>query len=103
MKTLEEASEKIRDCIALDGYELSLTKDFKDSLFIALEALEKATPEFVNYVSDGEADGYPVYDFAYCPNCDHLFEDGDQIWESNYCPYCGKALKWWEDIENDDA
>ena len=40
-KTREEAAEKIRDCIALDGYELALTKDFKESLFMALEALEQ--------------------------------------------------------------
>ena len=39
--TDEEAAEKIRDCIALDGYELALTKDFKESLFMALGALEQ--------------------------------------------------------------
>ncbi len=64
------------------------------------EMRRKPEPRLVNYESDGDADGYPVYDYARCPNCDHWFEDSDDSWEANYCPYCGQALEW--EVNADD-
>ena len=55
---------------------------------------EKDTPRLVVYSGDGYANGYMVYDFANCPNCEYEFEDGDDNWEAQYCPDCGQALKW---------
>ncbi|MBQ8926092.1 MAG: hypothetical protein IJ051_07545 [Clostridia bacterium] len=47
-----------------------------------------------NYVADGYADGVPCYDTAYCPTCEHEFEEGVNDWESAYCPDCGQKLDW---------
>lgn len=58
---------------------------------------EKDTPKLVIYSGDGYADGYIVYDFANCPNCDYEFEDGDDNWNSSYCCRCGQRLKWEEE------
>ena len=55
---------------------------------------EKETPMKVRYESDGDADGSPVYDMAYCPKCGREFEDGWDSWESGYCPECGQRLAW---------
>ena len=58
---------------------------------------EKNTPVDVIYSGDGYADGYMVYDFANCPNCDYEFEDGDDNWNAPYCCRCGQRLKWEEE------
>lgn len=46
----------------------------------------------LNYISDGYADGYPVYDTAECPSCGHIFDTLDEHYK--YCPYCGQKLAW---------
>ena len=48
----------------------------------------------VIYESDGDADGFPVYDMARCPNCDTLIMDDEANWGEPYCMKCGQALKW---------
>ena len=67
----------------------------------AVKALEKSTPKLVNYEGDGYADGQMVYDFAHCPNCDYLFEEGYGNWEEPYCMKCGQALDW--EVKADDS
>ena len=57
--------------------------------------IERMLPKSVIYESDGDADGYPVYDMAECPACPQLFEDGDDTWKyAQYCPRCGQRLSW---------
>ena len=58
-----------------------------------------APPRKVRYDYDGFSDGLPVYDMAYCPNCDYAYEDGDKDWKLPFCPYCGQALRWEGDDE----
>lgn len=58
---------------------------------------DKNEPKLVIYSGDGYADGYMVYDFANCPNCDYEFEDGDDNWNAPYCCRCGQRLKWEEE------
>ena len=49
-------------------------------------------PKKINYEYDGYADGYPVYDIAYCPNCGRYFDvDGEHF---KNCPDCTQALDW---------
>ena len=55
---------------------------------------ERDKAKLVRYEGDGYADGYPVYDMAYCPECNYEFEEGCETWECNYCPDCGQRLKW---------
>ena len=55
---------------------------------------EKDTPQLVIYSGDGYADGYLVYDYAKCPNCDREFEEDRDEWEMPFCCACGQALKW---------
>lgn len=58
------------------------------------ETLKNPPSKQVNYESDGYADGVPVYDVAFCPNCEWQFDDGLDTWKSNYCPNCGQKLDW---------
>lgn len=61
------------------------------------ELKEYRIPKMVIYEGDGYADGEMVYDYAYCPNCNHEFEDGNENWEdASFCPNCGQALRWEE-------
>lgn len=48
----------------------------------------------VIYDYDGYADGNPVYDIAYCPECDYEFDEGKAPWGEPYCPHCGQMLDW---------
>lgn len=55
---------------------------------------EKAEPRMVRYEGDGYADGEMVYDYAFCPNCDHETEVDSENWGSLFCPECGQRLRW---------
>lgn len=59
---------------------------------LAIQALEKQMPKKLDYEADGYgANGELLYDTAYCPNCNRLFEvyyDNDK----EFCPNCGQAL-----------
>ncbi len=57
-------------------------------------ALDHYTPKSVRYEYDGFYDGKPVYDRAYCMQCDYEFEADDSVWGCDYCPNCGQALGW---------
>ena len=48
-------------------------------------------PKKPNLVSDGYADGYPMWD-AFCPKCGCGLEDSDA-----FCPDCGQMIDWSED------
>ena len=58
-------------------------------------------PADLNYESDGDADGFPVYDIAQCPNCEYEFEEGCVPWGAPFCPNCGQPLKWEEEGEGE--
>ena len=78
----------------------------KEALSVAIEALEqepiidklkeKDEPKAVRYEGDGYADGAMVYDMAFCPNCEHEFEEDSENWECDFCPNCGQKLRWEE-------
>lgn len=57
---------------------------------------EKDEPKAVRYEGDGYADGAMVYDMAFCPNCEHEFEEDSENWECDFCPNCGQKLRWEE-------
>lgn len=48
----------------------------------------------VRYEGDGYADGEMVYDTAFCPSCEHEFEEDSENWECEFCPNCGQRLRW---------
>lgn len=64
------------------------------------KALEKQIPKRPYYEGDGYADGVLVYDTAFCPVCNHEFEEGINEWGSDYCQDCGQALDWSEESED---
>lgn len=55
---------------------------------------EKDEAKAVRYEGDGYADGAMVYDMAFCPNCEHEFEEDSENWECDFCPNCGQRLRW---------
>lgn len=55
---------------------------------------EKDEAKAVRYEGDGYADGEMVYDMAFCPNCEHEFEEDSENWECDFCPNCGQKLRW---------
>lgn len=65
------------------------------------ELKEQNNSQLVIYESDGDADGFPVYDMARCPNCDTLIMDDEANWGEPYCMKCGQALKWEVEHEQD--
>lgn len=59
------------------------------------ESVERRTPAKPIYESDGDADGYPVYDTWICPHCETRYEvDYDDY---KCCPECGQAINWSEE------
>lgn len=58
---------------------------------------EKDEAKAVRYEGDGYADGAMVYDMAFCPNCEHEFEEDSENWECDFCPNCGQRLRWKND------
>lgn len=103
----EVASEKgyeYQECVAVNDMESAeecgrcgeryeqLTEWLKE-----LKSLkEKDEAKAVCYEGDGYADGAMVYDTAFCPNCEHEFEEDSENWECEFCPNCGQRLRWKE-------
>lgn len=54
-----------------------------------IEARKKRSPSEPYAQSDGDADGYPVWDY-YCPDCNRFFDEE----RPEYCPDCGKKIDW---------
>lgn len=67
-----------------------------DISMLCKDTLEVLEPKQVIYEGDGYADGEMVYDYAYCPNCNHETEEDSENWGSSFCPECGQALDWGE-------
>lgn len=57
-----------------------------------VEGLPSAEPKKGHWIgiSDGYADGYPVYDEWECSCCGVIEEDEEPTW--NYCPNCGAKM-----------
>lgn len=62
-----------------------------ESIVTAIMALEKQVQEKPYVESDGDADGYPVWDY-YCPSCNEYFDE----YQPKYCWKCGQAIDWSE-------
>ena len=98
----EEAREELKKLDDWIDSTPSLLEDWiktSNALEMASQALKLQHPKLVIYESDGDFDGVPVYDMAYCPNCDTLIMDDEANWEEPYCMKCGQALKWEVDAE----
>ena len=74
-----DSNNAIKDNIALD---------------MAISALEKQIEKPVEVYSDGDADGYPVWE-EHCPSCGYDF-DGTT---PNFCQDCGQRLLFEEESE----
>lgn len=104
--TLEEAIKYHEDAVLKlsekqrDGYYGRLCAKKHRQLAEWLKELkqlkEKDEPKMVRYEGDGYAGGEMVYDYAYCPNCDHETEADSENWGSVFCPECGQRLRWKE-------
>lgn len=81
------------------GGECSICEGVCELLEPIQDLVDKATPLTVNYISYGDADGYPVYDTIQCPTCTETFEIEEvDIKQYKYCPYCGQH---WDNIKLD--
>ena len=90
----EKALEIANDC--LDNRKI-IQEAFQYSfLYTIQEALEKQIPIKVEYISNEDADGYPVWIENSCPVCKTEL-DGCNYY--NYCPYCGQAIDWSDEEE----
>lgn len=80
-----EAVEAIKSNMPTCGYEM-----LRESLDMAIIALEKQIPKTPDYEGDGYADGKLVYDTWSCPCCGKRYEvDNDDY---DFCPNCGQAI-----------
>lgn len=92
--TDKEALKIVNECIE-EGKIVQEAFQFS-FLYTVKEALEKQIPKKIEYVSDGDADGYPVWEDR-CQVCEAEL-DGCNYY--NHCPYCGQAIDWSE-VENE--
>ena len=82
---------------------LDLLKNLNLPYKILQELIELRNPKRLHYEGDGFADGLPVLDIAYCPNCGRRFEvDYDEKFKN--CPDCTQALDWTMEVleENEE-
>lgn len=69
--------------------------EFYESVKVAIEAMEKATPKKPTLEGDGYApDGTFVWDEWLCPHCSSRYELDYE--DHDYCPNCGQAIDWSE-------
>ena len=95
LSLMNDVSSKVKSKYGKATFEIVTAGEKSPQGKYVLYALSKQVPVVPEYVSDGYApDGSEVYDTAYCPVCEHEFEEGVNDWESNYCPDCGQALDW---------
>lgn len=97
--TPQEAIQRIQQHNEIHRRKEHFAVHITKALQMAVAALEKQIPQKPILEGDGYADGNPVYDIAYCPVCNHDFEEGINDWGSAYCPDCGQALDWEETNE----
>lgn len=70
-------------------------KDRDDKDIDLIESIvKKEIPQKPDFVSDGYAYGYPIYDKWICPSCGTIYD----IYSSDYdyCPNCGQRIDWGE-------
>lgn len=79
--------------LAKNSIEYGKARDDKDINLIA-KIVEKEIPKKPDFVSDGHAYGYPIYDTWICPSCGTIYD----IYSSDYdyCPNCGQRIDWEE-------
>lgn len=86
IKTPVEAIETIKSNMPTSGYQM-----LRESLGMAIEALEKQIPKKPDYEGDGYDDnGELIYDTWICPNCGEKYEVYYDDYE--HCPNCGQAI-----------
>ena len=86
---IEKFAKKLAEKALAEEYRGKKIREWID------EIVRRTTPHPVIFECTGYADGAPVYDKAFCPVCDHVFEDGyDDAWGDPYCSHCGTALDW---------
>lgn len=93
-----KAFNDILDNTDYSDYSNNTQNIVNEAYYTIQELIDKQTPLTVNYIADGYADGYPVYDTAICPNCTRIFEVFDEE-HYKYCPTCGQHLNWSEESE----
>lgn len=99
MNKYKKAFNNILDNTDYSDYSNNTQNIVNEAVTIIQELVDKQTLLTVNYITDGYADGYPVYDTATCPNCTRVFEiDYEEHYK--YCPSCGQHLNW--NTENKD-
>lgn len=64
-----------------------------EPIVMAIDTLEKQIPKKIEYISDGDADGSPVWEDR-CPVCEAELDGCNYL---AYCPYCGQAIDWNDD------
>lgn len=79
--------------LAKNSIEYGKARDDHDIDLIA-SIVEKEIPKRPDFVSDGHAYGYPIYDTWICPSCGTIYD----IYSSDYdyCPNCGQRIYWEE-------
>lgn len=95
MNKYQEALDNAINDIEYKHYDfgVDVPKERLDEIKLLQKLVDKEKPRYVNYEYDGYADGCPVCDTAYCPECGRYF-DLDCEEKCNYCPDCGQRLNW---------
>lgn len=83
------------------GYKTNPTFDQAADHLLANGVVVREKGEWIGE-ADGYADGEPVYDVWYCPECNHCIDDGtdDPALLPNFCPNCGADMRGAENDGN---
>ena len=92
--TNEEAISDFKNLYGDGSCEYVMSPLKIKAIEMAIIALEKQIPKPVEVYSDGDADGYQVWE-EHCPSCGYDF-DGTT---PNFCPDCGQRLLFEEESE----
>ena len=86
--TNEEARSNLEKLLHLYDDGMIDFSIIRESIKVAIDALEKQIPKKTGKPELGISKKYPV--IIPCGNC--YVELADRMWR--YCPYCGQAIDW---------
>lgn len=89
LKEIKDHLQRIAIRADIDGKGKNDAEEIAFDFDRAIESLEKQVKKEPYMESDGDADGYPVWDY-YCPTCNEYFDE----YQPEHCWKCGQAIDW---------
>ena len=89
LKEIKEHLQRIAINANVDGKGKNDAEEIAFDFDRAIESLGKQVKKEPYMQSDGDADGYPFWEY-YCPKCNEYFDE----YRPEHCWKCGQAIDW---------